>query len=296
MLLERVHRTKKVGIPVLTCGLALHSVHVMKRDLHLKRRPAPPLRDALASPHRGAVEVAALFGLYGIYQLIRGFGELDFEAAHRNTAAIVELEQRFQIFVERGVQDWALSVPGLAALLGVAYLALHLVLTPAVLVWVYRAHRAWFAVVRTTLVVSTALALVGYVLYPAAPPRLAGLGFADTVSERAHLDLSSDVLGSFYNPIAAVPSLHFGYALLVGGAVAWLARRRAIRLAGALYPAAMLFIIVATGNHFLLDAVAGGAVVVAGWAAARVLIPSRREAVVHQYRARASQRLERLAA
>ena len=221
------------------------------------------------------MEVAALLGLYGLYQLIRGFGELDFAAAQRNTAAIVDLEQRFQIFVERGVQDWALGVPALPGVLGFAYLALHLVLTPGVLVWVYRSHRERFAVVRTTLVVSTALALVGYVVYPAAPPRLARLGFADTVSERAHLDLSSDLLGSFYNPIAAVPSLHFGYALLVGGAVAWLARNRAIRLAGAAYPAVMLFIIVATGNHFLLDAVAGGAVVLAGWAGARLLVPAR---------------------
>ena len=271
----------------------------MKRDLHLKR-PALPLRDVLASPHRGVVEVAALFGLYGLYQLIRGFGELDFQAAQHNTAAIVEIEQRLQVFVERGVQDWALGVPGLAALLGFAYLALHLVLTPAVLVWVYRAHRERFAVVRTTLVVSTALALVGYVLYPAAPPRLAELGFADTVSERAHLDLSSDLLGSFYNPIAAVPSLHFGYALLVGGTIAWLARNRAIRLAGAIYPAVMLFIIVATGNHFLLDAAAGGAVVVVAWVAARLLVPARREAVVHRYptqhAVRAPRQLERLAA
>ncbi len=264
----------------------------MQRDLHLKR-PALPVRGLLASPHRGAVEVAALFGLYGLYQLIRGFGELDFEAAQRNTEAIVAAEQRLQVFVERGVQDWALGVPGLAALLGFAYLALHLVLTPAVLVWVYRNHRERFPLVRTTLVVSTALALVGYVVYPAAPPRLAGLGFADTVSERAGLNLSSDVLGSFYNPIAAVPSLHFGYAMLVGGAVTWLARNRALRLAGVVYPALMLFIIVATGNHFLLDAVAGGAVVLAGWAFARLLIPSWREPITA---GRPQRHLERLAA
>ena len=92
-----------------------------------------------------------------------------------------------------------------------------------------------------------------------------------------------------------MPSLHFGYALLVGGAIAWLARGRAIRLAGAVYPALMLFI-VATGNHFLLDAVAGGAVVLAGWAAARLLIPSRGDAVLRQRPARTPQRLERLAA
>ncbi len=292
----------------------------MKRVLHPNRRLALPVRGlpvrgAVASPHRGVVEVAALFGLYGLYQIVRGFGELDFEAAQRNTAAIVAVEQRLQVFVERSVQDWALGVPALSGLLGFAYLALHLVLTPAVLVWVYRAHRERFPLVRTTLVVSTALALVGYVVYPAAPPRLAGLGFADTVSERAHLDLSSDVLGGFYNPIAAVPSLHFGYALLVGSAIAWLARGRAIRLAGAVYPALMLFIIVATGNHFLLDAVAGGAVVLAGWIAARLLIPApalaaapsqrhsaqrhsaqRHSAQHHSASAHAPQRLERLAA
>jgi len=269
----------------------------MKRDPHAKRLlSALPIRGTLASPQRGVVEVAALFGLYGLYQVVRGFGELDFEAAQRNTAAIVALEQRLQFFVERSVQDWALTVPGLAGVLGFAYLALHLLLTPAALVWVYRAHRDRFALVRTTLVGSTALALVGYVLYPAAPPRLAELGFADTVSERAGLNLSSEALGSFYNPIAAVPSLHFGYALLIGGAIAWLARSRAIRLAGAVYPVLMLFIIVATGNHFLLDAAAGGAVVLAGWAVARLLIPTRREALIHERPGRAAQRLERLAA
>jgi hypothetical protein len=74
-----------------------------------------------------------------------------------------------------------------------------------------------------TLIISTAFALVGYVLYPAAPPRLAGVGISDTVSKHTGLNLSSDLLGSFYNPFAAVPSLHFGYALIVGVTVAWLA-------------------------------------------------------------------------
>jgi hypothetical protein len=141
-----------------------------------------------------------------------------------------------------------------------------------VLVWVHRSRRAQFALVRTTLVVTTALALVGYVLFPAAPPRLAGLGFADTVSTHTGLNLSSDALGSLYNPVAAVPSLHFGYALIVGLAIAALTRRRAIRIAGALYPVLMLLVIVATGNHFFFDAAAGGLVVVAGWLVARVLV------------------------
>ena len=64
--------------------------------------------------------------------------------------------------------------------------------------------------------VSTGLALVGYLTFPAAPPRLAGLGFTDTVTKSAGVNLSSDLLGALYNPVAAVPSLHFGYALIVG--------------------------------------------------------------------------------
>src|SRR5207247_6343624 len=85
-------------------------------------------------------------------------------------------------------------------------------------------------------------------------------------------NLSSDALGSLYNPFAAVPSLHFGYALLVGAVVFALARRRWVRLIGAAYPPFMLFTIVATGNHFLFDAAAGGVVMVIAWLAARALL------------------------
>jgi hypothetical protein len=150
------------------------------------------------------------------------------------------------------------------------------------MVWVHRRRRHAFPIVRTTLIASTALALVGYVLYPAAPPRLTNdLGFADTVSSATGLNLSSDLLGSLYNPIAAVPSLHFGYALIVGVALAHLARTRTMRWIGASYPLAMLLIIVATGNHFFFDAFAGGIVVAAGYRMARALTsaPDRAESL-----------------
>ena len=244
-----------------------------------KLLPLPlPLGRQLARPHRGVVEVAALFALYGIYEIVRGFGSASLEAARANTAEIVALERSLGVYGERGVQELAESVPGLPALLGIAYITLHIVATAGVLVWVYRAHRDRFPVVRTTLIASTAISLAVYVLYPAAPPRLAGLGFADTVTQHAGLNLSSDLLGSLYNPFAAGPSLHFGYALLVGAAVAWLARGRTARVLGAAYPLVMLWIIVATGNHFVFDAVAGGVVVVAGWLLARLVVDRTRGA------------------
>ena len=239
------------------------------------KHPALPLRTVLGRPYRGAVEIAALFGLYAAYEVVRGFGSPSFGAARAHSDAIVSLERRLHVFGESGIQDWASSVPFLPGVLGLAYVTLHVAATSAVLVWVYRSRRAHFPLVRTSLVVSTAISLVVYVVYPAAPPRLAGLGFADTVTEQAHLNLSSDVLGSFYNQFAAVPSLHFGYALLVGVVVARLARGRITRALGAFYPAFMLFTIVATGNHFVFDAAAGGIVTAAGFMVARRLAAPR---------------------
>jgi hypothetical protein len=237
---------------------------------------ARSVRHLIVRPHRGLVELAGLVGLYGLYEVVRGVGESSLDAAQAHTRDIVSLERDLGVFVERAVQRWVERIPALPPLLGVAYIALHVGATALMVAWVHRRHRERFAFVRTTLVVATALSLVIYALYPAAPPRLAGLGFADTVTRSAKLNLSSDLLGSLYNPFAAVPSLHFGYALLVGAVVAWLARPRWARIAGAAYPAVMLFVIVATGNHFLLDAAAGGLVTVAGALVAARLVASQR--------------------
>ena len=228
-------------------------------------------------PYPGRIELAALAVLYGGYEIVRGFGTENWVAAREHTGDIVALEEKLNVFVELDLQQLASSLPLVPAVLGFLYVALHFAGTAAVLTWVHRRHPHAFPFLRTTLIVSTAIALVGYVLYPAAPPRLAGMGFADTVTTHTGLNLSSDLLGSLYNPIAAVPSLHFGYSLIVGVAIAQLAPRRWIRIAGAAYPALMLLVIVGTGNHFLFDAFAGGLVVVAAWLIAALLArPARR--------------------
>ena len=246
------------------------------------------MRLALASrTHRGPIEIAAAVVLYAVYEVVRGFGGENWARARLNTSDIVALEQQLGVYWEHGIQAASLAVPGFGTILGVLYLALHLGGTTAFLVWVYRSRRASFAFVRTTVVLSTAFSLVGYIAYPAAPPRLADLGFSDAVTSHTGLDLSSDLLGALYNPIAAVPSLHFGYALIVGAGLYALGRNPWLRAAGVAYPLAMLYIIVATGNHFLFDAAAGGAVVVAAWLATRWVV--RREPAIAQRRRAAIQ-------
>src|SRR5918911_1475425 len=227
------------------------------------------LRTAVATPHRGVVEAATLASLYGVYEVVRGGGAATLAAARRHTDAIVALEQHLHLYGEREIQQAVHALPAVPVALGAAYILLHFGGTLGFVVWTYRRRRDRFALVRNTLIAATGIALAVYVLYPAAPPRLANLGFAGTVSTGAHVKLRPNLLGSLYNPFAAVPSLHFGYALIAGVGVATLARKPAVRALGVVYPLVMLFVIVATGNHFFFDALAGAVVVAAAAALAR---------------------------
>ena len=233
------------------------------------------LRNFASSPRSGAAEVATLAALYGVYEVVRGQGHATLAAARAHTDGIVALERHLHLYGERAVQSAAHALPGVPMLLGLAYIVLHFAGTAAFLVWIHRCHRRLFPLVRNTLIGATAVALALYLLYPVAPPRLAGLGFVDTVSQSAKVNLSSDALGSLYNPFAAVPSLHFGYALLVGATLAVVARRRLVRLLGWSYPVVMLLVIVGTGNHFFFDAAAGALAIGVGYAAARITAPGR---------------------
>jgi hypothetical protein len=225
----------------------------------------PSFRSLASSPRRGVVEVATLAVLYGIYEAVRGQGHATLALAQGHTDDIVALERSLHLFSERAVQDAADAIPGVPTVLGIAYIALHFVGTAVFLVWLHRRHREHFPVVRNTLIGATGVALAIYILYPVAPPRLAGLGFVDTVTDSAKVNLSSDMLGSLYNPFAAVPSLHFGYALLVGLTIAAVARGRLAKAIGWGYPVVMLLIIVATGNHFFFDAAGGAAAIGIGF-------------------------------
>ena len=230
--------------------------------------PLLSLRSLAIAPRRGVVEVATLAGLYGVYEVVRGQGHATLAAAREHTDGIVALERDLHLFGERSVQHAAHFVPALPTTLGIAYIALHFLGTAGFLVWLHRNHRERFPIVRNTLVLATGVALSIYILYPVAPPRLAGLGFVDTVSHSAKVNLSSDLLGSFYNPFAAVPSLHFGYALLVGVTIAVVAKGRIARAIGWSYPAVMLLVIVGTGNHFFFDALGGALAIGVGFLAA----------------------------
>jgi hypothetical protein len=227
----------------------------------------PSRRGWLAERHALGVEAMAVLLLYAVYETTRGLVAGDETTAVEHARWVASLERWLHIFVEGHVQDAARAVPGLIGTLGFLYLTLHLAVTGTYLLWLHRRRPVAFPLVRTALLIGSGLALVGYLAFPTAPPRLAGLGVADTISG-GHVDLNHGLVSALYNPFAAIPSMHIGYAVIVGVSLVRDGARPILRLLGPVYPLLVLLVIVATGNHFFLDAIAGAAVAVIALGAA----------------------------
>jgi hypothetical protein len=242
-------------------------------------------RTWLSTRHSLLAEAAIIVGFYATYEAARGLVAGARDPALDRAQQIVSLERKMHLFSEASVQEFARGIPGLLGTLSVAYLTLHLMVTASLLLWLYSRRPAAFAGVRTTLIIASALSLVGFLAFPTAPPRIAGIGLSDTVS-RGALDLNHGLISSLYNPYAAVPSMHAGYALVVAIAVMRYGRRFALRVAGALYFPFVLLVIVATGNHFFFDAATGVLVTAFGAALAVLLRPRGSEAEVIAIRRR----------
>src|SRR4051794_15425648 len=220
------------------------------------RRPRFSLRVA----HGWKIELLLIAGLYFGSELSRGLADGSAETARSHAHDVVAVERATGVFHEHAVQTAAHSVAGLPTLLGYSYVTLHMLVPGFVLFWAYRRRPEIYAMLRTALIAASAIAVTVYWFFPTAPPRLSGLGISDTVSSATSVDLGSHSLASFYNPYAAVPSMHIGFAVLAAVTVVRLSRRPLLRAAATAYPLFVLLVIVATGNHFFFDAAAGALV------------------------------------
>lgn len=179
--------------------------------------------------------------------------------ALKNADWIWRAEQTLGIAVEKTVNHAVDSVTWLIVSMNYYYATLHFILTIGVLVWLYRWHPGRYAAARLALFATTGVALLGYYLYPLAPPRLMnGGGFIDTVIvHHTWGSMASGNLASMSNQYAAMPSMHIGWSLWCGVMIALIARPVWAKVLGLLYPATTLVVIVSTANHFWLDAVGG---------------------------------------
>ncbi len=214
-------------------------------------------------------QVLLYLGAYWAYSATRwiAVGEVPKATAHAHW--IAGLEQRLHLSVEGSVQQ-ALDSGAPIWLLNHLYLIAQFLVVPGALIWLYVRSRPTYRQLRNTVLATWLIAVPIYALFPVAPPRLAGIGIADTISGQSAADLNSHLATSFYNPIAAVPSLHVGFAFAVGVAVAAALRRPWAKALALLWGPAVTLAVVATGNHFVFDAAAGLLVTGAGFLAGRL--------------------------
>ena len=200
------------------------------------------------------------------YETVRGVAEGKATVAFANADRIVDAERSVGAFFEADLQSALLSHQWLIEAANWLYMNSHFVVTTTFLVWLYLFRNESFYFVRNMFLVAMGVALVGYTLFPTAPPRLLPeLGFVDTITDFSQVNHDSALVKLFVNPYAAVPSMHIAFALMIAVPGMIIARHLASKVAWALYPLLVLFVVIVTANHFGLDAVAGA--LVAGIAA-----------------------------
>ncbi|MEV6262927.1 phosphatase PAP2 family protein [Streptomyces sp. NPDC051784] len=226
-----------------------------------RMRPRLPSLSSLRSPRRPRLwfEILLIAVSYWLYSLVRNAVPEQKAAALRNADWIWSVEHTVGLAFEETVNRAVNSVTWLIVSMNYYYATLHFVVTIGVLIWLFRRHPGRYAATRLILFATTAVALLGYYLFPLAPPRLMNGGaFIDTVM--VHQTWGSMASGNFKhmsNQYAAMPSMHIGWSMWCGLTICALATAPWARILGALYPAATLVVIVATANHFWLDAVGG---------------------------------------
>jgi membrane-associated phospholipid phosphatase len=202
-----------------------------------------------------------LFGTtYLGYRVVRGMVEGRATAAFQHARDLIHIEETLHLFVEPSVQAWASGSHLLMDVSSWLYVNAQTTVTVGALVYLYLRHNRSFYFVRNMFMIAMVIALVGYAVFPTAPPRfMPEWGFIDSVSDftGVHVSHASATMSALLNPYAAVPSMHVAFALMIGWPLARLVRWRALRILWLLYPLLMAFVIIATANHFILDALFG---------------------------------------
>jgi membrane-associated phospholipid phosphatase len=199
-------------------------------------------------------------GAYYLYRLVRGLVDGHANVAYQHARDIVDFERDIHAFVETDVQQWALHNPFFINVANWMYVNSHFLVTTTFLIWLYIARNHAYYFVRNMFLISMVFALIGYLAFPAAPPRfLPEWGFQDTVADFFGNGAAQSA-GVLYNPYAAVPSMHVAFALMISVPAIQLVRHRVLKVAWAFYPLLVTFVVIATGNHFWLDAALGAVV------------------------------------
>ncbi len=235
---------------------------------------------SLRSPLRSrAVREVSIIGLAAyLYFFVRGLIETRVDDAMDRSHWLVSLERRLGLFHEATVQGWLLERDWLVALANSVYIYGHWPVVIGTLTWLLVRRREMFPIYRSAILISGAIGIMFFVVFPMAPPRfLPELGFVDTVTlhSEAYRVLQPP---SLTNQYAAMPSLHVGWNLLMGIAIVRCSTGRIWKVFGVVMPVLMVIATIVTANHYILDGVVGSSIALIGLAIASKLSGSQAEA------------------
>jgi len=231
------------------------------------------------------IELAVIGWLFWLYDVINDWAPIRQLLAVRNAMGVLSLEHSLHLDPELALNRWLAAHSAFAVPASYYYFFAHAVVTFALLAWLWWSRPALYMRLRTQLVIINLIAFVVFWRYPLAPPRMfPGLGYHDVIAtSHALISWHSSVLAHDADQLGAMPSLHVAWAAWCGLALYQLHRRRAVAVLAIAYPLLTSFVVVATGNHYLLDVLAGFATVLAAlalhWTLGRVLALRRRTKV-----------------
>jgi hypothetical protein len=211
-------------------------------------------------------EIAVVAALYVAYSLGRVFGNDDKSIALENAADLLHFERLVGLDTEQSWNTLLVTHGWLSAFSAYWYASMHYIVTPVMLFLLWRHSRPLYSRMRWALVGSTVLALTCYLLFPTAPPRMMS-GYVDVMAQTAHVGWwgssasAPQGLGGLTNELAAMPSMHVGWAVWCSLAILVLGNSLWHRTASVVYAIVTTIVVVATANHWLVDAIAGAAVV-----------------------------------
>jgi len=227
----------------------------MKEFYHKYLRPS-------VKHNPGFREVLVFLTFLVFYKISRFIAIGDAELAFANAYKIVEFEKLIGIFYEIPIQQFFLDKQFFIKILNEFYMRIHLPSSIIFFVWLYHRRRQYYFYIRNGFLFANVITIFFFIGYPCAPPRMLNeLGFVDTLLEVSKINLYQGVLAKLFNQYAAVPSMHFGNSLLIALVTFLLHKTTWVRWSILIYPLFVLFVIVVTGNHFFMDAVLGGIVV-----------------------------------
>ena len=204
------------------------------------------------------IQLAALAVAYWAWRHARGAVEGSMSASFAHARDVVSVERSLGALIEPNVQSWAINAGWPAEVARWGYANLHFKGSCLMLAILYFRYRGSYGFVRNAVFAAMAISVIGYALYPTAPPRfLPELGLDPSSAVTGNQALLTKPGDALFNPFAAVPSMHVGLSVILAWSLATLVRPRPIKALLFAYPLLMTYVVVASGNHFWLDAVLG---------------------------------------